>query len=323
MISIESSDKPDSNWNKRLLESNTGTIYQTPELASYYETLVNWHPKFLKILNSKGKIVGQILLLIYPRFRKKGKLGKLLEKVPQSKNMICRWTYGPVIFDTEYNNRIRDILVSFLIKQRYLVIGSEHPLMSGFFSGIKSPLKTQKWGTFLIDLSLEQEKLWYNAQKHSARKNVERALKKNVYIKKLNNSNLKSFYHLIKQTKEKVGSDLDFRDTMTLWDKLNSVGFSGFIAYHNEKPVGSLGFSFFNSYINEWGVGRSELDAESKLYTQDLLKWKIIEWGKTHKCKFYDLTGVNPNHTDPKEAGIYRYKKKWGGNFILYNLIKS
>jgi len=34
MISIEVDTKPDSNWNKRILQSKFGSIYQTEERAS-------------------------------------------------------------------------------------------------------------------------------------------------------------------------------------------------------------------------------------------------------------------------------------------------
>ena len=52
-----------------------------------------------------------------------------------------------------------------------------------------------------------------------------------------------------------------------------------------QKPLGSackiLMFykqnpDFFNSYVSEWGVGRSALDYDERLYSQDLLKWEII-----------------------------------------------
>ena len=63
----------------------------------------------------------------------------------------------------------------------------------------------------------------------------------------------------------------------------------------------------------EGGIVRSEVDAEKKLYSQDLIKWKIIEWGIENKMMYYDLAGYNPNPQDQKEAGIKRYKQKWGG----------
>ena len=48
------------------------------------------------------------------------------------------------------------------------------------------------------------------------------------------------------------------------------------------------------------------------LFSQDLIKWKIIEWGIDNKMNFYDLAGHNPNPITPKEVGIKQFKKKMG-----------
>ena len=90
---------------------------------------------------------------------------------------------------------------------------------------------------------------------------------------------------------------------------LRPLGFTGFLAWKNGLPVGSIMVSFFNNYVNEWGVARSDLDRDEKLYSQDLIKWKIIEWGNNNKFRYFDLTGANPNPKNSKEEGIFRYKK--------------
>ena len=96
-----------------------------------------------------------------------------------------------------------------------------------------------------------------------------------------------------------------------------------FLAYYEGKPVGGLGVSSFNNFINEWGVGRSEIDFSKKLYAQDLIKWKIIEWGKENKLNYFDLSGVNPIPSNSKEEGIFRYKKKWGGKQVDLLIIQT
>ncbi len=79
--------------------------------------------------------------------------------------------------------------------------------------------------------------------------------------------------------------------------------------------------SSYNGYINEFGIARTKKDSEGKLYSQDLLKWHIIKWGKNNNLKYYDLTGVNPYPQNEKEKGIFRYKEKWGGKLITYNRV--
>ena len=94
---------------------------------------------------------------------------------------------------------------------------------------------------------------------------------------------------------------------------LSPIGYSGFLARKDRICLGGMFFSFFNKYMNEWGVARSKLDYEEKLYSQDLIKWKIIEWGIKNKMNWYDFSGFNPSPTSSKEKGIFQYKKKWGG----------
>ena len=82
-----------------------------------------------------------------------------------------------------------------------------------------------------------------------------------------------------------------------------------------------MAITTFNGYVNEFGIVRSKRDYSAKLYSQDLLKWKVIDWSISKNFRYYDLTGVSPNSTNEKELGIYRYKKKWGGELMKYNLI--
>lgn len=321
MISIESSDKPDSNWNTRLLNSETGTIFQTKELACYHQQSLKWKPFFLKFINQNGKIVGQILVESRKRFEEKNNKNQLLKKIPGTKKEILTWYYGPIIFDKNHSTEIITKFRDYLIKQKSKIIGFGHPLSSGILSDFGKPFRIESRATFLIDLSLEREKIWQNMEKHSTRKNIERSQKKGVYIKLITTNNLKDYYNLLRETKKKVGIDLPFSDTNIQWKELSSVGFTGFLAYENQNPIGGLLISFFNNYINEWGVARSEIDHTEKLYAQDLIKWKIIRWGISNDLKYYDLSGVNPNSRDEKETGIFRYKKKWGGKLIQYNRV--
>ena len=97
-----------------------------------------------------------------------------------------------------------------------------------------------------------------------------------------------------------------------------NLGITGFIAIHDEIPVASITISYFNGYLVEQGISRSILDIENKLYAQELLRWEVIKWGKQNNGRFYDFAGINPEGRTPKEEGIFRNKKKWGGNLINY-----
>jgi len=76
--------------------------------------------------------------------------------------------------------------------------------------------------------------------------------------------------------------------------------------------------SAYNSYITEQGITRSEIDIKKNLYSQDLLRWTIIKWGKKNNFRYYDLAGVKSGDRSKKEEGIFRNKEKWGGKLIHY-----
>ena len=104
---------------------------------------------------------------------------------------------------------------------------------------------------------------------------------------------------------------------------MKPLGYTGFLARKEGKPIGGLLFSYFNKVIVEAGVARSKEDFSENLYSQDLIKWKIIQWGAENNMKYYDLAGYNPHPENEKEKGIKKYKAKWGGENRTYWIIRG
>ena len=104
---------------------------------------------------------------------------------------------------------------------------------------------------------------------------------------------------------------------------LKPIGYSGYLAKKDDVVLGGLMFSSFNKLIIEGGVVRTIEDVNKKLYSQDLIKWNIIEWGIENKMNYYDLAGFNPQPISKKEEGIKRYKEKWGGERRNFWLIRK
>jgi len=317
MISLEVSDVADAKWNNRLEEASLGSIHQTNEFATYTRKVFNQKPKFIKFLNSKGDIVGQLLLHEYSRFAKKGISGKFLKKILGSKDTIFRWKYGPIIFKYNLADDVWKSLYDFFSTKNCKVIGTEAPLLA---QSLKNPFIIKPWATFLIDLSENLEVIWTRMDKHSAQKNIKRSEKRGVTINEITEKDLHIIHNLFQKTK---GEDktVSLEDVKIRWNCLHNIGMHGFLAFYEEKPIGGIMASSYNGYINEFGIARTKKDSEGKLYSQDLLKWHIIKWGKNKNLKYYDLTGVNPYPQNEKEKGIFRYKEKWGGKLITYNRV--
>jgi len=320
MIFMEVNKIPDKDWNVRLLSNVSGTFLQSKEFLQSEELCGN-ESLFINFMNNTGKIVGQIGIILYPLMKKKGKMGTILKKIPGIPTTLARWFYGPIIFDVNYTKEINDELRNFLIKKKFKVWGSEHPLSSGMLKNMK-PFHSDVWGTFLIDLSQDKDVIWKSMDKHSARKNIERSKSRNVIVKQMNKNDLGILYELeISNGKIDDSTSLDMMEKQ--WDILQPANYSGFIAYIDDQPIGAMKFSTFNQYIIEFEVVRDKRDTEEKLYSQDNIKWKIIESGINNRLKFYDLSGVNPYPTTKKDLGIFHYKSKWGGKLIKYNILKS
>lgn len=313
MLNIEVEENPDNNWNSRLKESGLGTIHQTAEMKINFERM-NHVPYFLKFIDNKGNIVGQLLLRKIPVYDKNSIKKRILAKIPIIKHSLLSWKYGPIIFNNNLSNDIFSSLEDFFNKQNSRVHGWTHPLQQTDI--ISKRLKLLKWGTFMIDLQKPEEELYNNIEKHNGRKNIERSLKRGVEIEEINEKSLIEYSKLNQENDDTI-----FEQLLQWWKLFKPLGYSGFLARKNGIPTGGLLFSFFNEMILEAAVARPAIDTKERLYSQDLIKWKIIQWGIKNKMKYYNLAGFNPNPKTKKEEGIYRYKKKWGGaKFNFWNI---
>jgi len=323
MISIKEEKQPDSKWNDRLVESGLGTIYQTKEMATYF-LKIDKNPIFLKFVDDKDRIVGQLLFTEASRFEKKGMAKHVLTRIPHLRKTLYTWSYGPVIFNSQLNSDIYSALHDYLLSKNCSVSGWTHPLLSEIPKTFEKNFQIKEWSTFLIDLEKPIDVLYNNIEKHNGRKNIERSKKRGVKIEEITDDSLLEYYHLRNQMREDAGIEkMEFPQLSEWWNLLKPIGYSGFLAKKDDTVVGGLLFSYFNGHIIEGGVARSLEDYKSRLYSQDLIKWKIIEWGHENKMKYYNLAGFNPHPQSKKEEGIKRYKTKWGGRrYDYWNITK-
>ncbi len=321
MISIEEKNSADEDWNKRLLETKDGTIYQTQEFAEA-QKLIGGEPSFLYFTNENEKIVAQLLLISYSRFSKKGNFRKILKNFLGNGGKLFQWVYGPIIFDINFQAEIIKTLQNFIISKKWKIRGSDHPLSQMPLLQLDRPFVKKDWATFLIDLSQDPEEIWKKMDNHSVRKNVRRSKDRGVSIKKMKKKDFLIFLKLLEET-GKIHTFSSNKIAEEWWERIEPIGYHGFLAYENSEPIAGMTVSTFNGYVNEFTIVRTQKDYISKLYSQDLLKWHIIDWAINNHFRYYDLTGVTPNSTDKKEIGIYRYKEKWGGDLMKCNKIIS
>lgn len=326
MISIEVSDKPDSKWNKRLLESGLGVLWQTEERWKLLKS-INTKMIFLKFVNSKGSIVGQLLMEERVRFTNNNTKSKFFRNIPGLKKKSFHWTYGPIIFEKNESSNIYATFSDYLISEKAVPNAWSHPIYSGDPSILKKNFQVIDWGTYLIDLTKPVDELYQNIDKSNGRKNIERSQKRGVEIEQITEDTLDDYFDLVLKTRtfsvDKFTEDHEREVLHLKWNIFKPLGFTGFLAKKSGILLGGLVFSYVNGHVIEAGVARSLEDSTENLYSQDLIKWKIIEWGSKNGMKFFNLAGFNPNPKSEKEKGIQKYKKKWGGTPYYFHRILS
>ena len=311
---------PDKNWNERLTNNKFGTIHQTVEYAEFRRELWGQEIHYITFLNNK-KIIGQMTLFEFSRVGRKinEKLGnnifKKLKKITKNFKTMYTWYYGPIIFDEKFSEEIYSEIANFPKRFNSPMSGSLHPLEQARKEFTDKGWKETEKGTFLIDLKQSIEKLWENVDNRAGKKAVNRARKKGIIIKPIKTLEDVKIHHQLINEGRKIAnlSPIPLERIINHWEMLSNVGEKGFIAWLDEKPLASTFVTTFNGYLNEQGFSRSKYDMENLMNATDLIKWHVIEWSKKSNFKTFDLSGVELDTEDQKHKGIFKFKKKWGG----------
>ena len=315
------SKQPPENWNDLIKTHKFATFHQTTFYADYWNKTRGQPSFFISILDGDETLAQ---LVIHKNSLLQRKLESKITSLSLSssffsliKNVrpVYVWEYGPIIFNQENKSKIYSEINCLKNSLDGPIDGSLHPLETRSNDLEKFGWKENKLATFLIDLSLPEEQLWKNINRQSGRKAVNRALNREIKIEPIeNHKDLKTHYDLLNEGRKMANlPKVPYRNVEAAWT-MKEAGICGFIAWLKDIPLASTLMTTFNGYINEMGFARSKLDLEHLYCSTDLIKWHIIKWGHKKGYKTFDLSGVNPNSSDKKIQGIYKFKKKWGGH---------
>ena len=84
----------------------------------------------------------------------------------------------------------------------------------------------------------------------------------------------------------------------------------------NGRVLATLGSYRFNRLATEIMSHRTDASFEENLPAQDLLHWHMFKAHKSAGDRWFNLAGYSPDPGNHKEAGIRRFKKKWGGREV-------
>ena len=180
-------------WNEVIKTHNLATFHQTSNYAEYWEQTRGQPSYFISIMD--GSNVAAVLVLhkasllqrrLETKIQNLSFSSSILSLVKNVKTFYL-WEYGPLIFNEEHKSEIFSEINKLKKIFKGPIDGSLHPLTDSASELTKYGWKETKLGTFIIDLTLSEEQLWKNIDRHSGRKAVNRAKKNAIKMKPIKN----------------------------------------------------------------------------------------------------------------------------------------
>lgn len=312
---IELHHGSDKEWDSIIAGFAHFSIYHTAEFGHIYEE-IDKNTRVLRYMvfdSRKENILSVCLVLYFPA------------------HAVAMWFYGP-LFRQYPNIEYSQAEVIAEIMQCVGKQGARFLQPASLPYGLPLPENDQIYlqkrgcdihehGTFIVKIDGNtSDKIW-NSFDRSVRKNINKCERMGVVVRALDTFQEveKDYLPILRETRERLGFSMPpFYPNQYAWQWLHQKGsiLEVFLAYLDGAPLAGLGlFGLKDGKVIELAVAYSNQFYEEKIPAHDLIKWKIIEWGRTHHIKEYDLGGVDPKATDEKSLGIYRFKKKFGGDY--------
>lgn len=192
------------------------------------------------------------------------------------------------------------------------------------FSGVVEAFARRGWSTrpestLLIDLHNDEAALW-RALKPAARKAIGHAERAGVTVDLIaNRADLPEYASFVARCRAARGlRTYSAQNYLALWDHLRPAGqIAIFVARRSRELVGGLGVWAGGECAVEFTSVQSPASFAERLYPGDALKWAALRWARANGQAFFDLAGVSAEPATPKEAGIRRFKEKWGGRLVV------
>lgn len=167
---------------------------------------------------------------------------------------------------------------------------------------------------FILNLK-DEKKMWEDFDRIT-RKGINKAIKSELKIEEIKTEDeLKNFYSLYLKNMKKFGTPQhSFSFFKNLFEEMKE-NFRGLNCYKEGKLIGSLIVLLTDDYMY---AAYNFSDSNFLNYQpNDLLYWEMIKWASEKGIKYFDFGQCEPNAEEGSHAaGIYNFKKKWGG--ILY-----
>jgi hypothetical protein len=186
------------------------------------------------------------------------------------------------------------------------------PVAAGVFAS--RGYKRTEWRTRVV--SLEADAALLDSFRKSARKAIRRAQEEEVTVVRC-----RTFEEYLALFVEPYAAANAIGDAIAgstrLWDLDAGRAYRFFAALSSSGDVlATLGTYRFNGMATEVMSARTPAGREHSGPAQDLVHWEAFRYHRAEGDRLFDLAGYAPEPADAKEAGIRRFKEKFGGREI-------
>lgn len=301
-------------WKNLLTGHPHNTIFQSPDMYSFYLKVQNFEPFLFYASDEDGNCMGILLAVII-------KEGKGIKGYLSSRVVVYG---GPVISEaTENKNETLDLLLKALVNK--LTKRSVFIQFRNFFEWsysekqifLNNGFDYKERLNLLVNTS--NKDLALSNISSSKRRQIRKALESGAKISQAQTEKeVREFYNLLfnlyKNKVKKPLPDWSFFKEFYNYSKENKLGIIRLIKF-NDKIIGGILLPITpNKVIYEWYV--VGLDKEyKKQYPSILATWFPIEYATNNQVHQFDFMGLG-KPTD--NYGVRDFKMKFGNNMVNY-----
>lgn len=179
--------------------------------------------------------------------------------------------------------------------------------------------REKPWLTSVVDLTASEERL-FAGFRHAARKGVRKCIEAGLRVDVVHDAGAfrRDFYDPYVASLVTRAGTLPAASTSAAWWESDTRRYYRFLVAKDSSDTvhATLGTYAFNGVATEIMSGRTLAGRTANLPAQDLLHWEAFRIHKAAGDKWFNLAGYSADPRDAKEAGIRRFKEKWGGREI-------
>ncbi len=317
-----------SEWNARIAGA-TGesfALYHTTHWADRLADLLGFRPRYFQLCEDGQPRIALVGFTGWPEGGWRPQLRYALRLLTRGRRGF--WWYGqPVVWGDPEPALVQHFVTSL---KSYL---EDHRLhfQSGQWSVrneelLPSDWARHRWATLKIDLEPSLDELKRNL-KPAARKEIRKSEERGVTVERLTDPAAIQAYgrFAVECARARDNQSVEASHFLSAWQFLRSSPFfyETFVARHNGEPIAGLSVWGDQRTVMEMGSFQSQRGFDEKLGGPDLIKWRIIEWAQAASIRYFDLAGISPAPTSPKEENIRRFKEKWGGTYSEYLILSG